>query len=72
MQKEDRKALGLFAFKCTEKKAAFEYPLTIYPPAIANPSGTFYQAAAKHLFRNHFANFKPLSHCFENRRNNRT
>ena len=31
--------------------AVFHYPLTIYPLAIADPSGTLYQPTAKHLFR---------------------
>ena len=52
MLKKDRKALGLFTSKCTDKKAAFHYPLTTYPLAIADPVGVLYQPAAKHLFKN--------------------
>ena len=52
MLKEDRQALRLFAFKCTDKKAEFHYPLTSYPLAIADQSGKLYQPTAKHLFRN--------------------
>ena len=50
--KEDRQPLGLFVSKCTDKKAAFDYPLTSYPLVVADPSGKFYQPTAKHLFKN--------------------
>ena len=50
--KEDRQVLGLFVFKCRDKKAAFHYHLTLYPFTIADPSGKLYQPTAKHLFRN--------------------
>ena len=49
---KDRQALGLFVSKCTDKKAAFHYPLTSYHLAIADPSGKFYEPTAKLLFRN--------------------
>ena len=48
----NHQALGLFAFKCTDDKAAFHNPLTTYPLVITDPSGTFYQPATKHSFRN--------------------
>ena len=51
VMKEDRQALGLFVSKCTDKKAAFHYPLTTYPLAIANPEGTLFQPKTKHKFR---------------------
>ena len=50
--KEDRQAPALFVSECTNKKAAFHYPQTLYPLAIADPSGKIYQPTAKHLFRN--------------------
>ena len=54
VMKEDRQALGLFVSKCTDKKAAFHYPLTTYPLAIADPKGTLYQPTNnKSNFRNY-------------------
>ena len=40
MLKEDHQALGLFVSKCTNKNAAFHYPLTMYFLAIAVPWNT--------------------------------
>ena len=40
--KENWQALGLFAFKCTDNKAAFHYPLELYSFAIADLSGKLY------------------------------
>ena len=40
--KEYGQALRLFGSKCTDKKAAFHYPLTSHLLAIADPSGKLY------------------------------
>ena len=61
VMKEDRQALGLFVSKCTDKKAAFHYPLTTYPLAIANPEETLYRPKTKYKFRNLLTKLAPDS-----------
>lgn len=50
--KENCQALEYFVSKCTDKKAAFHCPLTLYHLAILDPSGKLYRPAAKHLLTN--------------------